>query len=168
MKNKMKKILSLLVVVLVLVITLTLTANVSVSSAGGSVLSSDNYKIRIAGKDQRAVFTYTLQADASDASFPAIALSPAAPGITGWYLNDVEVVPGSYNGVGPTNGAWDIDITNANGGLISDNQLDDLSSTVVPTPVSIIEMIRDNWTIAIADNAVNSATVTIRLTFTEN
>lgn len=135
--------------------------------AAGTVTGPVVKKVQVDGRVQRVELAYTFTAD-SGAAMAEATLNPATYGITGWYLYEVEYDPGS---TGPTNGAWDIDITDSSGYLQSQNHLDDLSSSatgVYRFASSTYPMIWNAWTISIGDNAVNSATATIYLIFTSN
>jgi len=150
-------------------------ANLAHATAGSAVLTS-NTPISIDNRIQRVIVAITFTADSGTAAIPSYTLSPTAAaylayqstyGIKGWYLYKVETDPGSP---GPTNAAWDLDITDALGFLVSRNLLDNLSSTATQETIftSGFPMIENTWTISIGDNAVNSATVVVYLTFVAN
>lgn len=123
-------------------------------------------KVVIDGKVQRIVIpiTFTAHTDASETTF---SLNPDTYKIKGWYLYKVQTDPGA---TGPTNGAWDFDITDAKGEVLSRNLVDDRSSTATQTVyfTSGYPQILDTWTLSIGDNAVNSAVVVVYLTFVMN
>ena len=129
------------------------------------------------GRVNRIRIPLTATATGGTPNFTSYALSPTAYtniqlkyGITGWYLYEVEIDPGT---TGPTNGAWDLDITDANGYVISTTSLDNLSSTATDIyrwaeSSTGYPQIWGTWTISIGDNAVNDASVTVYLTFVSN
>jgi hypothetical protein len=131
-------------------------------------------KVFVDGKAQRVIIPITFTADGA-ALEATYTLNPdtVVPGglsIKGWYLLLVETDPG---GTGPTNGAWDLDITNANGFLVSQNLIDDRSSTATQqvkgsTIGYATGMITNSWSITIGDNAVNNAVAVVYLTFVSN
>jgi hypothetical protein len=109
----------------------------------------------------------------TDATIPSYTLNPttytnihSTNGLKGFYLYKVKTVPGS---TGPSNGAWDLDITEANGFQVSRNSFDDRSSTTTQeTLPSVYPIIENTWTVSIGDNVVNAASVTVYLTFVAN
>ena len=121
------------------------------------------------GQTQRITLAYTFTADAG-AAMASATLNPETYKIAGWYLYEVEVDPGS---TGPTNGAWDFDITDARSYVVSEARIDDKSSTATSiyrfaSSSTGYPMIRGTWTLSIGDNAVNNASVTVYLTFVSN
>lgn len=150
-----------------LAILLLLAMAGSVWAAGASTtMSHTAYSVN--DEFKRCVVTLTFTADDTTAAFTSYVLAPTALtkvhanfGIQGWYLWKVRVNPGS---TGPTNGAWDLDITNTSGYLVSRNLLDDQSATVT-NEATIVAPFDETWTVSIADNAVNSATVVVKLIF---
>ena len=122
--------------------------------------------VKVEGSIKRVVLPLTMTADSS-ASFAAYTLNPSTYGIEGWYLYKVETDPGS---TGPTNGAWDLDITDANGFVVSRNLVDDRSSTATQEVIfsSGYPIILGSWIVSVGDNAVNSASVVIYFTFVSN
>lgn len=124
-------------------------------------------KITIHGNIQRVVIPITFTANSGTAAEATYTLNPVTHGIKGWYLYKVQTDPGT---TGPTNGAWDLDITDAKSEVVSRNLVDDRSSTVTQTVyfTSGYPQILDTWSITIGDNAVNSAAVVVYLTFVAN
>lgn len=136
--------------------------------AAGTVVAGTPSWFVIGGQRQRLVLPITCTADALNATYPTLAIDPATYGIKGWYLWLVETDPGT---TGPTNGAWDLDITNAHGFLESQNLIDDRSSTATQQVRGVTlgyPQILNTWTLSLADNAVNSAVVVVYFTFTAN
>lgn len=141
--------------------------------AVGTITASAPQYVVVGNAVQRVIITLTCTADASAATYPTYTITPSAypgagkNGILGWYLYKVETDPG---GTGPTNGAWDLDITDARGFVVTRNLVDDRSSTATQQTIftSGFPVIEDAWSVSIADNAVNSAVVVVRLTFTAN
>ena len=134
--------------------------------ATGTATVGAPIKVNVQGQTQRIVIPVTFTADSS-ATEATVTLNPTTYGITGWYLYQVQTVPGTP---GPTNGAWDLDITDARSEVISRNLIDDRSSTLPQTVFfnSGYPMIVNTWTLSIGDNAVNSAVVVVYLTFVSN
>lgn len=122
----------------------------------------------VSGQADRVRIPITFTADDGTAAITSYVLQPDVYGIMGYYLYSVEVNPGA---TGPTNGAWDLDITDADGFVVSRNAIDDQSSTatniIIMGPYGFPN-IETDWTISIGDNAVNSANVVVYLTFTSN
>jgi hypothetical protein len=115
----------------------------------------------------RIPITFTAHTDATTTTATINPSTTAGISIKGWYLYSIETDPGSP---GPTNGAWDLDVTDAKGYVVTRNLVDDRSSSATQTVVfnTGYPMILDNWTVSIGDNAVNSAIVVVYLTFVEN
>jgi hypothetical protein len=144
------------------------------SAFATGVTSQSHYPlIKVSEVYQRCVVVLVFTADGS-ASFASSTIAPSSftdidpvNGIKGWYLYKVETVPGA---TGPTNGAWDLDITDANSYVVTRTLVDDRSSTATQEVIlsSGYPMILDTWTVSIGDNAVNSAVVTVYLTFVAN
>jgi hypothetical protein len=113
----------------------------------------------------------TFTADSGDATIPVYTFTAADLAfVTGYYLYVVETDPGA---TGPTNGAWDVTIKDANGYEILGNSCDDLNNTA--TQVNFPKLDGTNFgypvmdgtavTITIEGNLVVSATATIKLYF---
>ncbi len=127
------------------------------------------------GKLNRIRIPLTATTTAGTATFTTYVLDPASftnvhslTGITGWYPYSIEINPAS---TGPTNGAWDLDITDAEGSLISQNHMDDLSSsatTIYYFGSHIYPQIWDSWTFSVGDNATNDAGFTAYVVFVSN
>lgn len=140
---------------------------VAIAFAAGTTTLGTTESIKdISGRYNRRVIPITFTADGA-ASFANYTFNPATHNVKGWYLYSIKTDPGS---TGPTNGAWDLDITDAQGLLVSRNLIDDRSSTATQEVIftSGYPMATSTWTISIGDNAVNNASVTIYLTFTDN
>lgn len=136
-------------------------------AAGTAVISTPTYLKGTDGAYNRCVVPITFTADGSAGEGTAT-LNPVTYGIRGWYLWLVETDPGTP---GPTNGAWDLDITNANSFLVSQNLIDDRSSSAtqqVKGTTLGYPMITNTWSITIGDNAVNNAVAVVYLTFVSN
>jgi hypothetical protein len=117
------------------------------------------------GKYVMAVVPITFTANSGTAAEATYSLVPASHNISGWYLLDVYTDPGS---TGPSNGLWDLDITNAAGFLVSQNLIDDRSSTATQRVAGVslgYPSIWSTWSITIGDNAVNSAVAIVYLIF---
>lgn len=90
--------------------------------------------------------------------------------VQGLYLYFIQTNPGA---TGPTNGAWDVTIKDANGYEILGNAADNLSSTDTQTKFPLFDganisypiMASTSYTITIEGNAVNSANAVIELYF---
>lgn len=118
----------------------------------------------IEGRNNRTVIPITFTANSGTAAMATYSLVPATHNIQGWYLWKVIVDPGT---TGPTNGAYDVTITDANSYVVSRNKLDNLSSTTT-AEVFILDLILDTWSITITDNAVNSGQAVVKLIFVDN
>jgi len=135
-------------------------------AAGTAALGAPE-RIQIDGRVQQVIIPITFTADGAAAE-ATYTLNPDTFRIKGWYLLDVRTDPGT---TGPTNGAWDLDITDANGWLVSQNLIDDRSSTAtqrVTGGALKYPTIWNNWSITIGDNAVNNAVATVYLIFRSN
>lgn len=151
-----------------LVLGLSMFCPVILHAAGEIKPTGPETRVKIDGRDQRVVLTLTCIADASTGSFGTFSLDPSAYSIKGWYLFDIYIKPGT---TGPTNGAWDLIITDGGGWIVSQDQANDLSSTAIHRLKGSLlgfPTILNNWTFSITGNSVNSATATIILIFTSN
>jgi hypothetical protein len=119
------------------------------------------------GRYYRTIIPITFTANSGTATMATYTLSPSTHNIQGWYLYKVQTDPGS---TGPSNGLWDLDITDAKGEVVSRNLADDRSSTLTQTVyfVSGYPQIEDSWSVTIGDNAVNSGVAVVYLTFVSN
>jgi len=165
----MKRMKSLASLVSLWAVMLTLAFSLFVVSPSpchaGIVAGTPDYSI-IGGTRQRVVIPITCTAVA--AAFGTLTINPTTYGIEGWYLWLVETDPGT---TGPTNGAWDLDITSAHGFVESQALIDDRSSTLTQQVKGATlgsPQFLNSWTISIGDNAVNNAVVVVYLTFTAN
>lgn len=125
----------------------------------------------ISGQYNRVVIPIVFTANSGTAAMATYTLDPSDHNISGWYLWRIVSDPGS---TGPSNGAWDLDISDAQSLLVSRNLHDDKSSTLTQETIFssqtyplLFPMIVNTWSITIGDNSVNSAVVTIYLTFVD-
>lgn len=151
---------------LALLIVFAMTVDVM---AVGSLTPSSTKPVTatVNGKVPAIVVTLAGTADASNGSFPTYVLDPQLLGTFGYYLYSVEVKPGS---TGPTP-LYDIDITDTLSYEVTESGLHDRSATVSQVLYLADKhypMMIDKWTVAITNNSVNSATVTIRLVWVSN
>lgn len=155
----MKRFLSLIIAGLLILLPLTVyaAATATVGAVERIVKDGSTFDIVIP-------VTFTAHTDAGETTY---SLNPDTYKIKGWYLYSVQTKPGTP---GPTNGAWDFDITDARSEVVSRNLVDDRSSTATQTVyfTSGFPKIMGTWTLSIGDNAVNSAVVTVYLTFVKN
>ena len=141
--------------------------------AGASTVLTSHTKYWVPAENNgaqqgRMVLKITATADDGTGAFNTIALDPGGLGILGWYILEVDIKPGS---TGPTNGAWDLDVTDANAWLVSQNLMDNLASSGTQHfkgGAFGYPMIKNTWTLSIGDNVVNSAVAVIYLTFASN
>jgi hypothetical protein len=155
----------------IILVSLLCVASVFAATTRGT---PEYYTTSDTGKINKVVIPITFVTAAGTATFTSYTLDPtlytnihSTNGLKGFYLYKVKTNPGS---TGPTNGAWDLDITEADGFQVSRNAFDDRSSTATQeTPPTILfPIIENTWTISIGDNAVNDATVVVYLTFVAN
>lgn len=118
------------------------------------------------------VMTLTFTANTGDATIPDYTFTAADLAfVEGMFLYFIQTDPGA---TGPSNGAWDVTIKDANAYEILGNAADNLSSTLTQTNFPLFDgtnisyplMASTAYTITIEGNAVNSATATIILYFT--
>jgi hypothetical protein len=111
----------------------------------------------------------TCQADSGDGTFPAFVLDPS-PGKTsllGWHLYYATTVPGTTQ---PEAG-WGLTIVDPDGWDVSAGSLAGRSASTpqrayfTNTGVPVFD---SKWTVQLSSNNVNSAQVTVRLTFEAN
>jgi hypothetical protein len=164
----MKKHRTLLTLFLILFCLLTFIPHSGVAHAAGTVTVSGQ-DLRVMGEVQRRVVTLSWTADASAATVPDTAIDSSTYGFTGWYLYSVETNPGS---TAPTanhdiviNDADGVDIA---GGLLMDRHTSTTQLVNIGNAVHGYPVVRGNLTVVWTNNAVNSATGTIILTFIPN
>lgn len=117
------------------------------------------------------IMTLSFIADSLAATIPIYTFSATDLAfVEGMFLYCIQTDPGA---TGPTNGAWDVTIKDANSYEILGNAADNLSSTLAQTNFPLFDginisyplMTSTAYTITIEGNAVNSATATINLCF---
>jgi hypothetical protein len=163
--SKMKKI-------ILFAITILLFSHVNVWSAAGSWSTVTYSDKEVATIGNIKSFTVTFTASSDNATVPNFVISAAAQPtlmnwIKGFYLYAVETDPGS---TGPTNGAWDIAINDIHGmdilGGAGANRSSSSTQNIFPkfpqTGTGFPPLDGTTLTIVISDNAVNSATCSIK------
>lgn len=152
-----------------LLVFLCVVLSASTCLAAGSWTTSTKDVVSTTSDIRTVQLTFT--ADAADHTTPVYTFTAGDKGFTeGYYLYAVKTVPGA---TGPTNGAWDVTIKDANAYEILGNAADNRSSTlpqvVLPkydgSSTSYPPFTGGATTITIEDNLVNSATATIILFF---
>lgn len=139
----------------------------SVVFAAGASTTAAVTRFEIDDVNRRTVVAVTFTADDGTAAVTSLTLNPYAANIEGWYLESVQTDPGA---TGPTNGAWDVDLTDAYGYVVTRTLVDDRSSTATQKVyfASSAPQIQGNWTFSVGDNAVLSATAVVYLTFVDS
>lgn len=147
---------------LVLLVCLGFAA--SAFGAGSSVTGYDSIVYYGDPKVTKAVMTLSCTADDTNGSFPSTALTAVNTAKfykQGWYLYLIETDPGS---TGPTDDTYDIAITNEMGRDVLEGEganRDETDSEQIYKAIPVTGAL----TLAITNNAVNDATVTVKLTF---
>jgi hypothetical protein len=141
-----------------------LLPTLSFAAGQATTIGTINRFSRPDGYNFVTIIPITFVADNGTAAFATTTINPTTYKIEGWYLYKVKTDPGA---TGPSNGAWDLDITDAEGYLISQNLVDNRSSTTTQEVkfTSGFPTIDSTWTLSIADNVVNSASVVVYLHF---
>jgi hypothetical protein len=150
---------------LILLIAFLLAVTPTIAQAAGS-WSSTVAKKDIRNANLRTV-TWSFTAADDDGTVPDLTVAAADLAfMEGWFLYLVEVNPGS---TGPSDDAWDIAVTDANGYDITGGQLVNLDSSdtemkflKVGAAYAFIPLDGTALTISIAQNSVNSATASIK------
>jgi len=142
--------------------------NLSLAQAAGTVTIT-SVKYWVGGGQNRTIITLSWTADAADATVPSTTIDAALYVIKGWYLYSAETNPGA---TAPTdnydivlNDTDDLDIA---GGLLQNRDTANTEMVNIGTSAHGYPVVKGNLTFSLSNNAVNSATGTLILTFVAN
>lgn len=149
-------------------LAVVLTVALMLLTGGGNAFALDGACTVIdghpSGNLSMLTVTVTCLAGSADAGIPSTVLQTARnASYAGWFLMSIYTDPGA---TGPTNGAWDLVLTNHLSYAVTAGGLDNGSSTTSgELEFSPVKAITGALTQTVTGNAVNSAAFTVTYNF---